>query len=82
MLAIFYHIQEQPMVAEGLFRRALDLSENEKSANRVFVQRMFGHILKYNKNRSTESENLIKEAEELEKSLPKSATKLQSIMLL
>ena len=82
LLAIFYHTQEQTMIAEGLFNRALDLTKNENSSNRAFALKMLAHTLSTRPQRSTEVKRFYSEAQEIESTLPKWSGKLPNLHLL
>ena len=82
LLAIFYHAQEQTMIAEGLFNRALDLTKNENSFNRAFALKMYGHVLATRPQRGTEVKKYHSEASTIEDTLPKWSGKLPNLYFL
>lgn len=79
LLAIFYHAQEQTMIAEGLFRRALDMSKDHHSFHRAFALKMYGHVLATKDNRKTEKDSYLKAAKAIEDELPSWSSKLQNL---
>lgn len=68
------------MVAEGLFRRAIELTDNDKSFYRAFALKMYAHVLSYKPKRGTEVEKMRSEAKEIEQDLPKSASRMPNLL--
>ena len=57
------------MMAEGIYRQAIEDSRNEKTFNRVYRLKLFANLLMKNRMRESEAKIFLNDAEQLEHQL-------------
>jgi hypothetical protein len=60
----------QTLIAEGLYRKAIDILKSSQNYNLALALNMYGRLISSDKKRLNEAENLLKESEKIIQSLP------------